>query len=169
MEDARFLVHIKTPFLSSAMPYMVSPRDIQKKKILFRLEMKIKKAICRRVKNLIRTSDSDRCETLSTLTSNQITLVPYRYLWLRQFHQSCRHLQEGFVYDEPNAKLCHHGGMNHVRANVLIFKKIQSSIMGSCDGFKWRWMYNGKLFNFSDTPALLLKEGWNGWWARSMA
>ena len=32
MEDARFLVHIKTPFLSSAMPYMVSPRDIQKKK-----------------------------------------------------------------------------------------------------------------------------------------
>ena len=110
MEDARFLVHIKTPFLSSAMPYMVSPRDIQKKKNLFRLEMKIKKAICSRgVKNLIRTSDSDRCETLSTFTSNQITLVPYRYLWLRQFYQSCRHLQAGFVYDEPNTKHCHHG------------------------------------------------------------
>ena len=31
MEDARFLVHIKTLFLSSVMPYIVSPREIQKK------------------------------------------------------------------------------------------------------------------------------------------
>ena len=146
MEDARFLVHIKTIFYPRWCHIWYPRGTYKKNEFLFRLEMKIKKAICRRVKNLIRTSDSDRCETLSTLTSNQITLVPYRYLWLRQFHQSCRHLQEGFVYDEPNAKLCHHGGMNHVRANVLIFKKIQYSIMGSCDGFKWprtrTWYYH---------------------------
>lgn len=77
MEDARFLVHIKTPFLSSAMPYMVSPRDIQKKKNSISTGNEDKEG------NMPKSQELDpdiRLRQMSTLTSNQITLVPYRYL-----------------------------------------------------------------------------------------
>ena len=77
MEDARFLVHIKTPFLSSVMPYMVSPRFIQKKINFISTGNEDKEG------NMPKSQELDpdiRLRQMSTLTSNQITLVPCRYL-----------------------------------------------------------------------------------------